>query len=61
MKSIIFTADEITNLQKLVSDFNSYYGDENTVWNFDDLENQRQITVEMVKIINGKLLMRDIV
>jgi hypothetical protein len=46
MKTIEFTKKEIEN-------FNLYYEDDK-VWNFNDIEDQRQIAFEIVKILNDK-------
>ncbi|MDR2065038.1 MAG: hypothetical protein LBP85_04945 [Prevotellaceae bacterium] len=52
---IDFTKEEITELQKLISDFNSFYETEDK-WNFDDLDAQREIGCEIVKILKIKLI-----
>jgi hypothetical protein len=54
MKTLEFTEKEIKDLQKLISDFNSFYEDE-TEWNFDDLDAQREIGREIVNILEIKI------
>ena len=54
MKTIEFTEKEIEDLKKLVSEFNLFYDDE-TEWNFADLDAQREIAVEIVQILGNKV------
>jgi hypothetical protein len=51
---IDFTQKEIIELQKLIFDFNSFYETEN-VWNFNDLDTQREIGQEIVAILKSKI------
>lgn len=57
MKTIEFTEKEINKLKQRVSTFNLYYEDEDedNEWNFNDLEDQRQLAVEIIQILNKKL------
>jgi hypothetical protein len=52
--NIEFTQNEIKELQKLISDFNSFYENEKE-WNFDDLDSQREIGREIVDILKLKI------
>lgn len=54
METIELTAKEINSLQKLVSDFNSYYKNEKE-WSFTDLDAQREIGREIVDILETKI------
>ena len=54
MKTIEFSEKEIEELKKLVSDFNSFYENE-MIWNFTDLDTQREIAVEIIKILEDKI------
>ena len=54
MKTIEFTKREIDDLKKLVSEFSSFYENE-TEWSFNDLDAQREIAVEIVKILEDKI------
>jgi translation elongation factor P/translation initiation factor 5A len=54
MKTIEFTEREIEDLRKLVSNFNLYYEDDDE-WTFNDLEDQRQLAVEIVIILTNKI------
>jgi hypothetical protein len=54
MKTLEFTEKEIEELQKLISDFNSFYEDE-TEWSFNDLDAQREIGREIVNILETKI------
>jgi hypothetical protein len=49
-----FTYEEIKKLQKLISDFNSFYETEYE-WSFDDLDTQREIGREIVNILQNKI------
>ncbi|MDR2126551.1 MAG: hypothetical protein LBP63_06965 [Prevotellaceae bacterium] len=51
---IEFTEQEIKDLKKFVSNLNLYYESEDDVWNFNDLEDQRQLAIEIVRILNDK-------
>jgi len=53
--TIQFTEKEIEDLKKLVSNFNLYYENNDSMWNFNDLEDQRQLAVEIVKILIDKI------
>ena len=52
--AIEFTEKEVEDLKQLISNFSLYYEDEDGKWNFADLEDQRQLAVEIVKILNNK-------
>jgi hypothetical protein len=52
---IEFTQKEIVELQKLIFDFNSYYESEKE-WSFNDLDAQREISREIVSILETKKL-----
>ena len=56
MKNITITISkpEVEKLKQLISNFNSYYETEKE-WNFSDIDNQREIAVEMVKILENKI------
>jgi len=54
MKTIEFTEKEINDLRKLMLDFNLFYKNE-TEWNFNDLDAQREIAVEIVQILENKI------
>ena len=51
---IEFSSTELEQLKTLISNFQSYYEDEKE-WDFQDLDDQRMIAVEIVDILN-KLL-----
>ncbi|MDR0768674.1 MAG: hypothetical protein LBE71_02030 [Dysgonamonadaceae bacterium] len=51
---IYFTNEEIRELQKLISDFDSFYETED-VWSFNDLDAQREIGQEIVNILKTKI------
>jgi len=53
--TIQFTEKEIEDLKKLVSNFNLYYENNDNMWNFNDLEDQRQLAFEIVKILVDKI------
>jgi hypothetical protein len=54
MKKIELTEIEFEKIKELISDFNSYYETED-VWDFQDLDNQREIALEIVQILNDKV------
>lgn len=54
MEKVDFTKIEIDNLKQYVSDFNYYYENEDLVWNFNDLDDQRQIAFQIIKILENK-------
>ena len=45
-----FNSTDFEKIVKLINDFDSYYENEK-VWNFQDLEDQRQIACELIGII----------
>jgi hypothetical protein len=51
---IDFTQEEIIELQKLISDFNSFYETEEP-WNFSNLDAQREMGQEIVTILKSKI------
>ncbi len=51
---IEFSSTDLEQLKTLISEFQSYYEDEKE-WDFDDLDNQRLIAVEIVDILNNAL------
>ncbi|MDR1848096.1 MAG: hypothetical protein LBR17_08305 [Bacteroidales bacterium] len=53
--NIEFNEKEIKKLKQLISNFNFFYENENDVWNFADLEDQRQLACEIVKILINKI------
>jgi len=54
MKTIELTKKELTELQKFVKEFNSFYENEDE-WSFDDLDAQREIGREIVDILEPKI------
>jgi hypothetical protein len=54
MEKIEFNETEFQKLKQLLADFNSYYETE-AVWNFQDLDNQREIALQVVQILNNKI------
>ena len=60
MKSfnIEFSEEEIHQLQELIADFQSYYRDEDDedyIWDFQDVDNQRAIGLDIIAILSEKL------
>ena len=53
--TIQFTEKEIEELKKLISNFNLYYENKDITWNFNDLEDQRLIAFEIVKLLIDKI------
>ena len=51
---IEFSSIELKQLKTLVSNFQSYYEDEKE-WDFQDLDDQRLIALEIVNILNNVL------
>ena len=51
---IEFSSTELEQLKTLISNFQSYYEDERE-WDFQDLDDQRMIAVEIVNILNNVL------
>ena len=52
---IEFSSTELERLKALISEFQSYYEDEEE-WSFEDLDNQRLIGVEIVEILENVLI-----
>lgn len=53
MKTINLSDKDFEKLVKLASEHDEIYGNENeTVWDFDDLENLRQIGTEFISILS---------
>ena len=52
--NIEFSSTDLEQLKTLISEFQSYYEDEKE-WDFDDLDSQRLIAVEIVDILNNAL------
>jgi len=59
MKNIKFTNIEIAKLKALIKELNEYYPDDESddsfVWDFEDVDNQRQIAVEFAKILTNRV------
>jgi len=53
--TIQFSEKEIEELKKLISNFNLYYENKDIIWNFNDLEDQRLIAFEIVKLLIDKI------
>ncbi|GHT25883.1 hypothetical protein FACS189430_12480 [Bacteroidia bacterium] len=53
--NVEFTQKEIEDLKKLISNFNLYYENKDDSWNFNDLEDQRQLACEIVNILTDKI------
>jgi hypothetical protein len=58
MKDILFKMQkkDFEKLQKLIADFESYYQND-TIWSFENLDEQREIALEIVEIL--KILKED--
>ncbi len=54
MKKIELRDVEFDELKKLIADFNSYYETEKE-WDFQDLDNQREIGLEIVQILDNHI------
>jgi len=57
---INFTAKEIKKLKNLIVELDEYYekidgSEEEKIWDFEDVDNQRQIAVEMSNILRWRL------
>lgn len=50
MKALQVSESNFKKLHKLYKDFYEIYGNENTVWDFDDVEEMRQIGQEFMEI-----------
>lgn len=51
MKNIQITEEEFKQLKQLRKEYKNLYGDENTVWDFEDLNGLRQIGQEFMGIL----------
>lgn len=47
---------ELEQLKILISNFQSYYEDEEEEWDFQDLDDQRMIAVEIVDVLHNVLV-----
>ena len=59
MIQIDFTENEIAELRNLITELYAYYDDDKE-WSFEDLDNQREIALEMAKILDDKILEKQI-
>jgi len=55
MKTIELTDQEAQDLKQLMQNLETYYGEPDRLWDFQDLDNQREIALEMAKILNDKI------
>lgn len=52
MKNIQISEKKFKQMQQLYKDYSELYGDENTVWDFDELDELRQIGQEFMEIFS---------
>ena len=55
MTTITFTEQELNIIHNCVQDYDAIYGNEDTEWDFDDVEGMRDAAAEVLNIIAGKL------
>ena len=59
MKTITFSNKEIVKLKALINELNEYYPEneenERFIWDFEDVDNQRQIAVEFAEILTKRI------
>lgn len=53
MKNLQISEKKFKQMQQLYKEYSEIYGDENTVWNIDDLDNLRQIGQEFMEIFSN--------
>jgi hypothetical protein len=53
MKTIQIEGKDIETLRELIKELDSYY--DGRAWTFDDVDNQRQIAVEIADIIRDRV------
>jgi hypothetical protein len=56
MEIVEFTQVEFNELKKLVKNFYLYYENKDDVWNFNNLEDQRQLACGAMQILADKFL-----
>lgn len=52
--SVNFTVKEMEKLKNLMTALDTYYQDEEEMWDFQSVDEQRQIAVEMANILERK-------
>lgn len=52
MKNIQISERKFQRMRRLHKDYSEIYGDENTVWDIDDLEAMREIGQEFINIFS---------
>jgi len=55
MTTITFTEKELKTIRNCVLDYDAMYGNEDTEWDFDDVEGMREAAGEVLNLIAGKL------
>ena len=55
MKALKFTNKEIMYIKKIIKWHDKIYGDEETIWSFDDVEVMRNLGFELINLIDAKL------
>jgi len=55
MKNLQISEKKFKQIHRLYREYSELYGDENTVWDIDDLDNLRQIGQEFMEIFINHL------
>lgn len=55
MKTIQISEQKFKQIQRLYKEYSEIYGDENAVWDIDDLDGLRQIGQEFMEIFSNHL------
>jgi hypothetical protein len=56
MKIIKISNDDFETIKYLYNDFYKIYGDENTIWSFDDLDEMRKMGQEFMEIFSSHII-----
>ena len=51
MNTLEITTIDLEKLKSLISEFGSYYDDDDNPWTFEDVDAQREIAVSIIDII----------
>jgi hypothetical protein len=55
MKTINLSDEDFEKLVQLSAELDKIYGDENTTWNFDDVDDMRQVGTEFIWLLSKYL------
>lgn len=59
MENFTISKEDLKKLRELITEFEEYYEDSTEPWDFEDVDNQREIGSEIIMIINPVINEKD--